>query len=266
MYKHVLKGQLFFLFITAGIVFLSSCKATKTVPYFADFPDSINRPTAIKTVPFKNPVIQPDDILSITLQTIDQVVSAPVNSANSTTGGTGSGAQASGYLVDKNGQVELPFIGKIKLSGLTISEAQDAVRVAADKLFNNPIVNVRLVNFKVTVLGEVNSPSSFTMPNEKVTIFDAIGLAGDLTITGKRENVLLVRDSTGDYRQMVRLNLNSKDIMKSPYFYLQPNDMIYVSPTRDRIVSSDVLTTRRITLITSSLSIVSLLIILISRL
>ena len=266
MYKRFLRGYFFLsiLIATVSIGLLSSCKTTKTIPYFNDFSDSINKPSALKTIPFRNPVIQPDDILSITLQTIDQVVSAPVNTTNSTAAGTAQ--QISGYLVDRNGEIELPFIGKIKLSGLTISEAQDSVRTAADKLFNNPIVNVRLVNFKVTVLGEVTRPSTFTMPSEKVTIFDAIGMAGDLTLTGKRENVLLVRDSAGDNRQMVRLNLNSKNIMQSPYFYLRPNDLIYVSPTKDRIVSADVITTRRITIITSALSVVSVLVVLISRL
>ena len=234
------------------------------VSYFSDFPDTA-KPTITKTIPFKNPLIQPDDILSITLSTIDNTVTTSVNTTNNSNAGTGPQA-TNGYLVDRNGQVELPFVGKIKLSGLTTSGAQEAIRKEADKLFNSPIVNVRFVNFKITVLGEVTRPSTYVMPSEKVTLFDAIGMAGDLTIYGKRENVLLIRDSTGDNRQMVRLNLNSKSIISSPYFYLQPNDMIYVEPNEDRLIGSDAVTARRLRVLTVTLSIVSVAVVLISKL
>ncbi len=265
------QGLTALLFIYFLLIFASACKTTKVVPYFSDFPDSA-RPAVTKTVPFKNPLIQPDDVLSITLQTIDNVVSAPVNTTNSSDvnasgASAGAGGQAiSGYLVDKNGEVELPFIGRIKVSGLTTAEARDTITKAADKLFNSPIVNVRLINFKITVLGEVNRPSTYVMPSEKVTLFDAIGMAGDLTLYGRRENVLLVRDSTGDNRQMVRLNLNSKNIVSSPYFYLQPNDLIYVEPNQDRIVASDAVTARRITILTVSFTAITTLALILSRL
>ena len=271
MLRRSIQGLSALLLICSVSIFFGACKTTKVVPYFSDFPDTA-RPAVTKTVPFKNPLIQPDDVLSITLQTIDNIVSAPVNTTNASdvnSGGSGAGAggqNVSGYLVDKNGEVELPFIGKIKLSGLTTAEARDTIAKAADKLFNDPIVNVRLVNFKITVLGEVNRPSTYVMPSEKVTLFDAIGLAGDLTLYGRRENVLLVRDSTGENRQMVRLNLNSKNIMSSPYFYLQPNDLIYVEPNKDRIIGSDAVTGRRLTILTVTLSTVTTLALILSRL
>ena len=269
MLRRSIQGLPALLFFCSVSFFFGACKTTKVVPYFSDFPDTA-RPAVTKTVPFKNPLIQPDDVLSITLQTIDNVVSAPVNTTNTTdvnSGSTGAGGQnISGYLVDKNGLVELPFIGKIKVSGLTTAEARDTITNAADKLFNSPIVNVRLVNFKITVLGEVNRPSTYVMPSEKVTIFDAIGVAGDLTLYGRRENILLVRDSTGENRQMVRLNLNSKNIMSSPYFYLQPNDLIYVEPNQDRIVSSDAVTSRRLSILTITLTSITALAAILSRL
>ena len=108
--------------------------------------------------------------------------------------------------------------------------------------------------------------SSYIMPNEKVTIFDAIGMAGDLTLYGKRENILLVRDSTADNRKMIRLNLNSKNIVSSPYFYLQPNDLIYVEPNKNRIISSDAVTARRLTFFTAALSAISIITVILSRL
>ncbi|TKK68214.1 hypothetical protein FC093_11295 [Ilyomonas limi] len=250
------------------ILSLSSCTTYRSVPYFHDLPDTA-RPTLAKTMPFKNPVIQPDDVLTITIQTIDNNVSALLNSANTVNGVTaavpvsattvgigGLGQQAiNGYLVDKDGYVELSFVGKVKVGGLTTAQAQDKIRAEVDKYFNNPVVNVRYANFKITVLGEVARPSSYVMPNEKVTIFDALGMAGDLTIFGKRENVLLLRDSSStDNREMVRLNLNSKGIVSSPYFYLKPNDIIYVEPSKYKIASVDAVRTRNITILTSVLS------------
>lgn len=252
------------LIIYTGFVccfLLTSCKVNQSIPYFHDLPDT-SKPTLAKTVSFKNPVIQPDDLLSITIQTIDNTfTNTTVNTtnANSSTGTATGTPVPSGYLVNKDGIVVLPFVGKIKLSGLTITQAQDAIQQAADKYFNDPIVNVRYANFKITVLGEVGRPSSFVMPNEKVTIFDAIGMAGDLTIYGRRDNVLLLRDTANDNRQMVRLNLNSKNIVSSPYFYLQPNDMIYVEPNKNRIASTDVQRSRTIALIGISISIITLM-------
>ena len=236
------------------ILFLTSCVANKRISYFQDFSDSARIAAVIKTVPFKNPVIKPDDVLSITIQTIDNTVTSPVNTTNSTSAGTQA---TNGYLVNSAGEVELPFIGKIKLSGLTTSQAQDSIRKEADKLFNSPIINVRYANFKITILGEVNRPSTYVMPSEKITLFDAIGLAGDLTIYGKRDNVLLVRDSANDNRQIVRLNLDSKNIISSPYFYLQPNDMIYVEPNKSRVASTDVQQGRTLAIVSTSIAVLA---------
>jgi polysaccharide export outer membrane protein len=121
------------------------------------------------------------------------------------------------------------------------------------KYVKNPIVNVKFNNFKVTVLGEVLKPATYIMPTEKVTVLDALGQAGDLTIYGRRENILVIRDSL-DKKNMVHLNLNSKDIMSSPYFYLQPNDVIYVEPNKSKAASTDAVRNRNITIIASVLS------------
>ncbi len=248
-------GFCFHLFLIVTVVFtLSSCATNKRISYFQDFPDTARIAIALKTIPFKNPVIKPDDVLSITIETIDNAVTSPVNTTNSSAAGAQS---TNGYLVNSSGEVELPFIGKIKLSGLTTSQAQDTIYKAAEKLFNSPVVNVRYANFKITVLGDVGHPSTFVMPSEKVTIFDAIGLAGDLTIYGKRENVLLIRDSADNNRQMVRLDLNSKNIISSPYFYLQPNDLIYVEPNKNRVISTDAQQGRTLAIVSTSIAVLA---------
>ena len=246
------------LSITAlGFIFcFSSCTQYKHIAYFEDFADTVKR-TSVQTVPFKSPVIQPDDLLSIIIETVDPQISALLNSANDISQTSNSSLTAlqqqtlPGYLVDKNGEVELPFVGKIKLQGYTTIEAREVIRTEMLKYVKNPIVNVKFSNFKVTVFGEVARPATYVMPTEKVTLFDALGQAGNLTIFGRRENVLVIRDTLGNKKNMVHLNLNSKDIMSSPYFFLQPNDVVYVEPNKSKAASTDAIRSRNITIIAS---------------
>lgn len=248
------------------IFFLSSCTVYKNVPYFTDFPDTA-RKTSVKTLPFKSPVIKPDDLLSITIETVDADITRLLNSANAiaqTTNLPNSVNQQTipGYLVDKNGEIELPFVGKLKLEGYTTIEARDTITAAISQYIKSPIVNIKFANFKVTVLGEVLKPSTYIMPTEKVTVFDALGQAGDLTIYGRRENILVIRDTLNNQKNMMHLNLNSKNIMSSPYFYLQPNDVVYVEPNKSKAASTDAARNRTITIIAS---LTSLLIVFFSR-
>ena len=243
------KFRIFFVLIISGFIFCqTSCTGPKNVSYFQDFSDTA-QPQLVKTVPFKSPVIQTDDILSITIQTIDNDVTnllnnnTSINNATtsmpvSTSNAAGASQNVSGYLVDKDGNVEVPFVGKVHLAGLTTSQAKDFLAKEVNKYFNDAIVNVRYANFRVTVIGEVLRPSTYVVPNEKVNIFDALGMAGDMTIYGQRENVLLVRDTLND-KKLVRLNLNNKDIISSPYFFLQSNDIIYVQPNKYKAASTD---------------------------
>lgn len=169
-------------FIIVLACLITSCSVNKNIPYFKDYTDSTGKITTIKGVNFSYPVIKPDDILYITVNTINQEVTNLVNEGNA------SGTEnINGYLVDEEGFVDLPFAGKIKLAGFTSSQAKEVVRKEMDKYFNNVSVNVRFSNFKITILGEVNNPSTFVVPNEKLNLFEAIGLAGDLTLFGQRE-------------------------------------------------------------------------------
>ena len=127
-----------------------------------------------------------------------------------------------------------------------------------DKYLQDPILNIRLLNYKVTVLGEVGHPSTYSIPSERITVMDAIGMAGDLTIYGKRENVLLIREENGE-RKFIRLNLNSTNIFESPYYYLKQNDIIYVEPNESKIVASNATRLRDIALLTSFLTLLIIL-------
>lgn len=249
-----------FLYFVFFCIACTSCTSYKNIPYFADFPDTTYR-ISVQTQAFKSPVIKPDDLLNITIGTVDPEITAILNSANVITQPVGSSSNiqpqtVSGYLVDKNGEVELPFAGKLKLEGYTTIEAREVVRTAMQKYVKDPIVNIKFSNFKVTVFGEVARPATYIMPTEKVTLFDALSQAGDLTIYGRRENVTVIRDTLGNQKNMVHLNLNSKEIISSPYFYLQPNDVVYVEPNESKARSTDAARNRNITIIASLLSII----------
>lgn len=141
------------------------------------------------------------------------------------------------YLVDVEGNINFPVLGKIKLEGLTKSEAINLISGKLVPYLKDPIVNIGFTNYKITVLGEVARPGQYQVTNERITVLDALGLAGDMTIYGKRNNVLITRENNGKL-EFARLNLNSVDVFKSPYYYLQQNDVLYVEPNGAKTISS----------------------------
>ena len=235
-------------FISA--LFFASCTSIKKVPYFKDVPDSAVDRT-IATAVYKDPIILNDDILTVTITTIDPTTSAPVNQISaapvSTAMSPGGLPETPGLLVDKNGDISFPIIGKVHVAGLTTFGAKALITQKTEKYFKNPDVQVRFANFKITVLGEVAHPSSFIVPNEKVSVLDALGFAGDLTIYGRRDNVLVIRDDNGK-KEVSRLNLNSSNSFQSDFFYLKQNDVVYVEPNRSKAVQADAEQTRIITI------------------
>ena len=253
------------------IIFASSCGTNKKITYFKDIPDSLYESAKnINSFPFRDPVIQTSDILQISILTLDPQANNVLTTANTSSYAVQPGSSitpagttpVAGFLVDNTGQVELPVIGKIKVAGLTTSAARDSIHNKVAAYYKDPVVNVRFANFNITVLGEVARPATYVVPSEKISILDAIGMAGDLTIYGKRENVLLIRDSSGT-KQTIRFDLNSTSTLASPYFYLRQGDLVYVEPGKNKIAASDAARTRNITLLASGFSV---LIVLFSRL
>lgn len=224
--------------------------------YFNDLLDSVGKELLLKKGNLYNdPRIQAGDLLQVTVNTIDPKVTAPIE--NSTSPASNDNA-LSGFIVNRNGEIELPIIGAVKLSGLTTVEAKHLLTAKASEYYHSPIVNVRIMNFKVTVLGEVNEPGQYIIPDEHANVIDAIGLAGDLNIYGRRDNVLLIR-SLDSARQYIRLNLNSSSIFSSPYFYLKQGDVLYVESLPAKVRTSDVAKLRTYTLIVSAVSVAVLL-------
>lgn len=249
-----------------ALVLFASCANPKKISYFNYVPDSLyTDPMSLDLYPYVDPKILPNDVLHISVQTIDpQGASMMGTSSQAASAGSTSGAVA-GYMVDKNGEIELPLAGRIKVGGMTTNEARDAIKQKASLYYKDPVVNVRFANFTITVLGEVGRPGQLSVPNEKLSILDAIGLAGDLKVTGRRNDILLIREENGK-KIFFRYDLNSEDMFHGPYFYLKQHDLIYVGPTKNAAASADATTTRTLSFITFGLSIVTLIVTLSTRL
>ncbi len=221
------------------IFLLSACTNTKNIPYFLDQQDAtLNASNVAPTA-----VIISNDLLSITVSSLSNQASAVFNTANSagmaSINQNENVLQPSGYLVNKDGFIKFPFLGSIKVSDLTEQQLEDNItkQLLDKKLLLDPIVTVRHLNFKVTVLGEVTKPSVLRVTSEKISFLEALGLAGDLTIYGKRDNLLLIREE--DNKKIIRrINLNSSSFLTSPYYYLKSNDIIYAEPNKAKVAST----------------------------
>lgn len=229
-----------FFFILCACLFFFSCGSVKQIQYFQDLPDT-TKIANLKIPGYTPPVINEGDILSISILTIDAANSSNVNLANAgapTQSGVNQ-SDLSGYPVDKEGYIEMLELGKIKVKGLTIEQAHDAILQKALLYFKDPIVTIKNKNIKITLLGDISRPGTYNITTEKVTIIDVLGLAGDLTNYGRRDNVLLLRQNGDNTLSSIRLNLKSSDVLKSPYYYMQNNDVLYIEPTKSKGIASD---------------------------
>ncbi|GAB3512633.1 polysaccharide biosynthesis/export family protein [Spirosoma knui] len=163
-----------------------------------------------------------------------------------------------GYLVNEEGQIELPLVGKQTVQGLTNTKAAAQIRQKLLDYLKEPTVNVRNLNFQISVSGEVARPSLFSIPNEQITLPAALGLAGDITIYGRRDNVLIIREENGQ-RTFNRIDLTKRDLFKSPYYYLRPNDIVYVEPGKARVANAD-RTYQVLPIMLSALSVIAIIV------
>jgi len=226
------------LLLLSIIALLLSCGTKQDIVYFQDV-DLVGNSNPKNNY---NHVFRSDDVLTITVSALDQDAVRPFNlSAVSFVGEGGVIGRTSQqtYMVDTNGNVDFPVLGSLKLAGLNRVQATTLIRDMLKEYIKDPIVNIRTLNFKVTVLGEVNRPGSFTIPNERITILEALGLAGDMTIQGERKNVLVIREEKGG-KKYIRIDLTSETVFNSSVYYLTQNDVIYVEPNNSRVKSSAV--------------------------
>ncbi|MEO6731757.1 MAG: polysaccharide biosynthesis/export family protein [Ferruginibacter sp.] len=234
---HFFRVSWYFLLSVFLIASFTSCISTKKVAYFNDVKDS----ALIASNSGLEPVIQKKDILSISVTSLSTEATVLFNMPNlpvTPTQATNNTFQTAGYLVSEDGTIKFPILGNISAAGLSQKQLENTITqlLIDKKLLFDPIVTSRFLNFRVTVLGEVLRPGVVYVPSEQISILEAIGQAGDLTIYGLRDNVILIRQEGGE-KLVKRLNLNSSQILKSPYFFLKSNDVLYVQPGKEKIAS-----------------------------
>lgn len=214
----------------AIVTMLGSCGSYKQVAYFQNI-DSLNLSASRMLY---DATIKPKDQLSIIVKTTDEKVSEPFNLIkNSMSNMSTEGNNLQNYLVDNNGDIEFPVVGKVHVLGLTCRQCEELIRTKISPYLaasERPLVMVRMGSFRVVVLGEVSSPGVKTVPYEKMSVVEAIAQAGDLGLQGKRKNVLLIREDATGMKSAHRMDLTDANIINSPYYYLQQNDIIYVEP------------------------------------
>ena len=236
-----------FYYLALMTILLASCSGPKNIAYIQNSDDADFSPSET----LYDAKIMPKDILTITVNTVNPEASAYFNLtvANEMTSSNGRTRLSTGghtlqtYLVDNNGCIDFPVIGTLTVGGMTKRECEKLIHdkilryMSADE---DPIVTVRMSNYKISVLGEVNKPGMFTVGNEKINIFEALAQAGDLTIYGVRDRVKLIRENAKGKKTVHKLNLNDADIINSPYYYLQQNDIIYVEPNSVKAKNSNI--------------------------
>ena len=223
-----------------GSFILNSCGNMKDATYFSGTQDTkfMNE--------YKNwePVIKPNDLLSIMVSSVNPEAAEIFNVSNTNTSQSstvsGTTAQVSGYLVDQDGFIRFPILGAIKASGKTKKQIRELITAELEnrELLLEPIVDIRYLNFKVSVLGEVKNPSVLTIPDEKVSILEALGLAGDITVYGERNNVVVISEEEFGVKKFSRVDLTSNEIFNSPNYYLKPNDIVYVEANKKKVAST----------------------------
>jgi len=232
---------LLFVFITA---IGASCTNVKKSTYFYDLKDANETVLTSNYEDNTEHKIQNNELLSIriTSPTTEDKAYAIFNTTNSNavsaTTATGGRAESSGYLIDSEGNIEIPLLGRMKAAGLTKTQLREGIirKLIDKKLLLDPIVDIRFLNYEVTVIGEVTRPTVITVPNEKISLIKALGVAGDITVFGRKDNVMLIRDTEGK-KIVKRVDLNSSTFLQSPYYYLQPNDVVYVEATKNKEAS-----------------------------
>jgi len=253
----------YLLMLVATVPCWWSCGNVRELQYMQGSFDT----SKLSQIKYPEILIQKGDLVSITVYSDNPLASAYYNlptqptiaNATATTQSQPALNAGSSYLVDEAGMIQFPGLGNLEVGGLTKDQLYQLLKSKLSDKLQNPYFIIRLSNYRITLIGEVAKPGQFTIPNERVSLLEAIGLAGDLTPFGRRDNILVIREINGQ-RTFGRLNLKSPDVLASPYFYLQPNDVVYVDLNRNKAAANDQVTVRNISLATSIISVLAILV------
>jgi polysaccharide export outer membrane protein len=241
------------LFITV-ILFFTSCASSRKQPI--SYLDLSADTSGISKLNIVDRVIQKGDLVNIIVYSDNPVATALYNQPLLNPNGSSEIPilnPVSGYLVDNSGNIQFQSLGLVYVEGLTKQQLSDSLSARLKIYLTNPYCTIRLLNYKITIMGEVLKPNAYNIPNERINILEAIGLAGDVTLYGRRDNVKVIREINGT-RQIARLDLRRQDIFKSDYFYLQQNDVVIVDQLKNKQQASDQVTTRNIGIIATLVS------------
>lgn len=221
------------IFILTLGCFMNSCNTEEKMIYFQD--KSLNTASANLNIQEYDAIIQPGDIIKVVITSLSPEASSffnliPPNDLSNTA--------PTGYLVNSYGNIEIPLVGSVKVSGLTTIQAKEAIKSKLEKFLQQPTVQVTFENYRITILGEVLKPSVYFVNNAKISLPEALGLAGDLTIYGNRKNVLIIRDINGK-KEFNYIDLTSRDFFSTPYYFLRNNDVVYIQPIKEKRVNVD---------------------------
>lgn len=245
------------LFLTFLLLSVSSCVSKSKINYFQQKNETNDSLEENSSNINYTPIFKYDDFLSIQVNSLDEESTKlftlnSLNNSNQMPNYANGIAATSGYLIDSKGFINMPVIGEVKLVGLNRMEATELIKSKLVEFISNPIVNIRIQNFKVTVLGDVRIPGSYNIPNERITLPEIIGIAGDLNITALRNNILVIRDING-IKTEYKIDLTSKDVFKSPAYFLTQNDVVYIEPNRAKRNSSMISSTAGVLISITSL-------------
>lgn len=240
-----MKIKLNILLITLVCIAFTSCQSYKTIPYLQGL-DSLNL-TQVQALP-REARVMPQDLVSIIVSCSNPELAVPFNLSVQTAVNvaqqnqyTTSQPVIQQYLVDSEGNIDFPILGHLHIGGMTRTEVQDLVKSKLKPYIKEePIVTVRLANFRISVIGEVTDPGTYNITNEKVNIFEALALAKDMTVYGRRENVHVIRENAKGHKEVATLDLSKANILQSPYYYLQQNDIVYVTPNKAKATTADI--------------------------
>ena len=226
-----------YLYVTSVLLLflVTSCVSKKKIVYFGDKKKVIVN----SRLQQYEPTIQKDDLLNINVSAANAEAVLPFNLYETPILDNSIGsAKPLPYLVNASGEIKFPVLGVLKVTGMTTNELSEFLHIKLAEYISNPIINISTINFKVTVLGEVNKPGTYQIQNQRITIVEALGLAGDLTINGNRD-ITLIRERDGE-RVFIPIDITNKALFNSPYYYLSQNDLIYVEPNKSKINSSGI--------------------------
>ena len=237
------------------VFFFFSCTISKNFKHYVYLADSI-KASHLSVQQYQIPKLRIGDRLQITVTALNIQAAQAFNQTY-----VNIGNLSNGYLINNSGNIQFPQIGNVKVEGLTTDSVEKVLETKLVEYLNNPVVTCNQINFNINIIGEISKPGIVTVPDGKMTIIEAIARSGDLTLYGKRENILVIREKDGK-REFGRVDLTSNNVFNSPYYYLEQGDVVYVDVNENKLLGADILQQKRLNMVTLVISVITAILVL----